>query len=526
MNHTFKAALLAVAACVWLAAPARADDESAPADEASQPSSEGGTSLGGAGVSNGSADKAPVAAPKPASSGPAAAAACPGTSPTAAVDATPGWLGDLAFDPTNNRWLVVSHLGKINGRLMGNNGQPAGAVFTVNTPELTENWSPLAAFGSGKYLVVWVAHGQGSIYGRFISAAGTLEKQFTIAGAGGTPFLNVGGDRTSSLRYDSASRKFVLVWEYRDPVVRTMLTTIDLNGKQGPLAKIGTAKNGGDWGPSVAVNPNGGEYCVAYDQRNSGKWALSPVDAATLAPGKESVVGVVTTNVDIDYNPGTGKYLLIYDAGYAVGVKARILNSCSAADGGADFLLLPNGGYSSAAANSKSKVYAAIGQNWQDYGNSHGIANSAGAVLARKPLFATGSKNGNYLPVIRANTVDGTFAATSSRDYAMTRFVAQIGCGVAGAHPAAPQDLLTWVLPAPNASGSGSVRLAGTAMPSIKKVEILVNLRKVGEAMLVSGAWAYVLDTAPYKGGINLSALATDAAGATHRYTIRFNVAP
>jgi hypothetical protein len=86
------------------------------------------------------------------------------------------------------------------------------------------------------------------------------------------------------------------------------------------------------------------------------------------------------------------------------------------------------------------------------------------------------------------------------------------------------EELVIWALPKDNASGSGLVRLAGTAMAKVRKVEILINLKKVGDAKLQSGLWIYDLDTSPYTGGINMSALATSADGKPFRQTIRYNV--
>jgi hypothetical protein len=84
--------------------------------------------------------------------------------------------------------------------------------------------------------------------------------------------------------------------------------------------------------------------------------------------------------------------------------------------------------------------------------------------------------------------------------------------------------MTTWMQPVFGASGSGVVQLAGTAVEGVTKVDILVNLQKVGTAQLSDGIWAYALDTSPYQGGINLSTLATGAGGKTARDTIRFNV--
>ena len=96
--------------------------------------------------------------------------------------------------------------------------------------------------------------------------------------------------------------------------------------------------------------------------------------------------------------------------------------------------------------------------------------------------------------------------------------------GVGMNSAAADGELIIWAYPQHNDSGSGVVGLGGAALPKIRKVEILVNLKKVGDANLQNGVWHYDLNTAPYSGGINVSALGTMADGKTSRQTIRFNV--
>lgn len=452
--------------------------------------------------------------------------------PTALVDATPGWLGDLAFDSKRNRWLVVSHSGSVYGRLMGNDGKPVGETFVVSGPGHKENWSPLAAYApdADRYLVVWMDFSVGpAMHGRFLSGAGAPGEPFEIALADvpGVGFLNVGGDRTSALRYDAPNRRFVLVWEHREPGFKTKLTTIDLEGRRGKVVEVGGSAGQGNWGPAVAVNEAKGEYCVAYDQRNTRRLAVTRLDAKTLAAEKESVLPLTTTNVDIAYNAKSRKYLLIYDAGYGDGVRGRFLSACDLAGAG-DVLILPKQGYASVAANPYSGAFAAIGQDGQDFGNFYSVVDAGGKKLARQNPF-TQSVKGNFLPVIRANTKDGTFAATSSRDYAMTRFVARIGSGEGVAEetsePEEPKHLgWAWEHPASGQTVSGVVELIGRATPDVTRVDFLLNLKKVGEAEPVGGRWRAELDAAQLHGGLNLSALIFDADGASARYTIRINV--
>ncbi|MBI4348573.1 MAG: hypothetical protein HY553_17160 [Elusimicrobia bacterium] len=460
-----------------------------------------------------------------------------GAAPTAAVDATPGWLGDLAFDSTRGRWLVVSHAGPVHGRIMGNDGKPVTPVFTVSGAGQAQTYAPLAAYSkeADRFLVVWMDFTAGAtMHGRWVSPAGVPGAEFAVptADVPGVVFLNVGGDRSSALRYDSARKRFVLVWEHREEVSKTKLTTIDLEGRRGAVVNVGGTAGGGNWGPSVAVNEDKGEYCVAYDQRNTGRFAVSPVNAATLAVGPESTEARTTTNVDIAYNEKTKRYLLIYDAGYSEGVKGRVLGSCGLGSSSGDRIMLARQGYSSAAANPKNGTYAAIGQDGEDFGNFYSVVNGEGKITARSNPFPFSAK-GNFLPVIRANTNDGTYAATSSRDYAMTRFVAKIGSGEGVEEPAptpSPEPEMPasmgWIWHHPDNGGTvdGTAELEGEATHDVAHVDILVNLHKVGEAHLTHGRWRYALDTSYLKGGVNLSALIKDAHGNTARYTIRINV--
>ena len=183
------------------------------------------------------------------------------SNPSAAVDATPGWLGDLAFDTKNNKWLVVSkHDGPIYGRIMGNDGNAITDVFKISSDELTGGWSPLVAYSkdADKFLVVWVDYSNGwNLYGRFVSSDKSMGNQFKINSV--NPYMNIGGDRTSSIQYDSKNKKFVIIWENREGRHSAVFTTIELDGKQGPSVELTDGENSGINGPSIAVNEDKNE---------------------------------------------------------------------------------------------------------------------------------------------------------------------------------------------------------------------------------------------------------------------------
>ena len=450
--------------------------------------------------------------------------------PSTAVDATPGWMGDLAFDSSHDRWLVVSSDGRMRGRVMSADAQPVTPVFDLAGNETAAG---LAAYSpaAGRYLVLWSDYAGGArLGGRWVSSEGVPGAPVDVpVDVAGTPLFGVGGDRTAALRYDQARGKFVLVFEHRAPGPHVKLTTIGLDGKRGPIVEVGALAAGGNFGPSVAVNGDKNEYCVAYDQRNGPRWAVSRVDAATLAAGPESSEAGVITNVEMSYDPKTKRYLVVYDLAYGT-LRGRFLRSCNLADSAGDFLIMEHQGLGSAAIDPASGRFATIGQDGEDYGNRYSVFTSTGGLVARRNPYSSG-RNGNFLPVIRANTNDGTFAAISARDYEVTRLVTGIGGPGDGVDlsPAVPPPPLPaslgwrWLSPGEGGEISGTAKLEGEATADVKAVDVLVNLKKVGSAALVGGHWRYELDSRPYSGATNLSAVVADASGNTGRWSIGVN---
>ena len=346
--------------------------------------------------------------------------------PTPLADATPGWFGQLAYSPVADAWLVVSQAGGIAGRVMGRDGSPRTDVFAISPADQSASWAPSVAYAPGAdlFLVVWVDYTSGwQAWGRFVGSDGAV-RGAAFALALDQPIPNQGGDRTSALAWDEARARFVYAWH------GTHLVTIDLEGALGPVVDLVDASPDEHWGASVAVDPDAGEYCVAYDRRNDASFGLTPVDAATSTAGAESTVGITTTNALVVHNALERRYLVVYDTGYVSGVKALLLGSCDLGDVVAAFDVLPGIG-TAAAWNPRSDQYAVIAQNAADDGNTWVVLDATGAVLASGDPFL-GDSEGNYAPEIAPDTADGSFAAISSREYAQTRFVAGLGFQVAG----------------------------------------------------------------------------------------------
>ncbi len=348
--------------------------------------------------------------------------------PAPSTDATVGWGGSLAYNPVNNTWLVTS--GAVDGvsaRIMRNDGSAQTPEFKI-APGGAEP-KPAFAPDLNKYLVVWINFDQSKaiIYGRFLNPDGSfIGAQFKIfQDSDGASFLYP----NSILRYDSKNKKFVFIWEYRNPGVGINLITISRTGIPGtvvPVARGGTGSNA----PSLAINENNNEYCVAYDKRSDAapKIATRRIDAATLTVGAESVFSSLAQYAGIVYNSEDRQYLVAWDD-YTGSVKGRILNSCNINDSSGSILTLGAGGTQSVAYNSKSKRYAVIVQDGNDFNNTYFILNSSGGRVGSGIAFAgsRSGRGGNFYPVIAANTTDGTFAATSAIDYNPTRFAPNIG---------------------------------------------------------------------------------------------------
>jgi len=348
--------------------------------------------------------------------------------PTDLADATPGWFGQLAYSPVADAWFVASQSGGIVGRMMGDDGSPRTDVFNVSPGGQDASWAPAVAYAPDADLfgVVWVDYTDDGwqAWARFVRSDGTTRGEALPMDLG-QPVPNLGGERASDLAWDAPNGRFVYVWH------GTFLTTLDLDGTLGPIVSLTDASPNEHWGASVAVNPDAGEYCMAYDRRNDASFALTPVDAATLRAGRETTTPITSTRVLVTYDTTHEQYLVTYDNGYVTGVKAFLLGSCDLGDVVASFDVMPGIATTSLACNPVSEQYAIIAQNAADDGNTWVIFDGSGTVLASGDPFL-GSTTGNYAPEIAPDTAHGTFAAISSREYTQTRFVSQIGFDTVG----------------------------------------------------------------------------------------------
>jgi hypothetical protein len=350
------------------------------------------------------------------------------------IDATSGWRGGVAYNSTNNTWLVVSQ--DVNGRIIDNNGVQITPQFKINDFQSTSGLSPKVAYAQNlnKYLVIWDS--VGTTHARFVNPDGSLGSVSSSPQGSAAIFLP-----NSILRYDSKNKKFVFVWEGRTPAINVYLQTIDaVTGVFGPIIKVTTDDTLRNWAPALAVNDSTNsinvsgayntEYCVIYDTRNQGGVALRTVNGATGAVGPETFIteAAGAGDVSLSYDSNHNKYLATWMEGFVIGTRAKLLNSCDGTDGGKIFTVKTSLGAAISAYNPRSDQYGIVGVNWRDAANGFIIINSNGTIIKTGDLFTAEKSNtfGNFAPVIAPNINDGTFGVISSENYVLTRFIPNV----------------------------------------------------------------------------------------------------
>ena len=161
------------------------------------------------------------------------------------------------------------------------------------------------------------------------------------------------------------------------------------------------------------------------------KILVKKVDAASGSASQEYEASQHTmghpSSPSADYDPSTGKYLVAWSM--PQGTKGRYLQNCVPT--GNEFLIKEKLHTPFISYNSKSNLYGIIGEITVPASNAGGngeenyylFVGSSGNTIDGGRIFTDFGPTGNKLPVIAANTQDGTFAAISSKDYGVTRFV-------------------------------------------------------------------------------------------------------
>jgi hypothetical protein len=353
---------------------------------------------------------------------------------TKVVEATPGWNGGVAYSPQSDAWLVVSGApDRISAALIDNSGEPRTLPFIVNQSD-SEVGSPRVVYVEDiqKFLVLWETYQSNSaskIYGRFLDPNGVfLGNAFVVNPSS----VGVSYPPATTPAYDVLRSLFVLAWEQRGggAIASIQLQTLSHEGRPGRLIQV-TPLTGARYGyPDIATGKTG-EYCMVYTRGEEEGIIVRKVDAETLALGAETVLPVRGFGFpQIEYNSRNGEYLVTYasyDLQEMVGV---ILSSCDGAVSRKTFSIT-GGPYSTLAYNPTSNTFGAIGQAAEGLFNNFIALNTDGEVIpgTEKQVFLDAGF-GNFSPSIGANSRNGTYGVVSSRDYAIQRFIPDMGFGI------------------------------------------------------------------------------------------------
>jgi hypothetical protein len=224
----------------------------------------------------------------------------------------------VAFDPTNNRYLVVwREMGadeNIRGQLVNADGTLSGTVFNITTA-LGDQIDPRVSFDplKNRFLVVWENSSDGSIRGQLLNANGTPNGlELTISSAG--------QEANPSITFDVINDRYLVAWDrFVDGTVREDIygRYVNADGST-PAASflIANSPNVVQLYPAVSANFFCGNVLTAFTVTDAGfsslDIALTTVGSCTPDPGLAWVTGE-TNGVNPDSGPSGTSFIFKVD---------------------------------------------------------------------------------------------------------------------------------------------------------------------------------------------------------------------
>ena len=364
----------------------------------------------------------------------------------AAAGAWPGMslrFPDIAYDPTNNVYLVVASP-MAHGRFQTADGVPVGASDFYIPSSAAYNQGTRVEYGDGKFLVVWLdvrndpAGNQAFVYGRFVSY-----------GAGGAPafagpdFLigaAVGGvnpERAPAVAYSSVSQRFLVVYHQNgggaQPGQDTRAQLVSTNGQLvgGPINV--SFDNHSQLEVAVGYSPASNKFLVAsrHFYEPVGPAAIrtrtvSAVDGALGEPADMAIAG--NTNIpEVSYNTKNNQFLLSWwQASGSSGIYyGRLVNADGTAAAPAAPMIVNYGGYDSLGVdyNVRADTFFAVVHGrapatfpQEDVGAE---VSGNGVPSPEFDVTVTGNKLGNFYPRIAASTARNEWMMVTSTAFAI-----------------------------------------------------------------------------------------------------------
>jgi hypothetical protein len=365
----------------------------------------------------------------------------------AASGAWPGFAlrrPDIAFDPVNNVFLVISGPAT-HGRFVSADGVPLGVDFPISA-STAYNQTPRVAYGDGKFLVTWLDvrsdpnGGNAWVYGRLVSFGANGAP--TFAGADfliGAAVPGVHGERGAAVAYSTTSKRFLVAYHQyggggqpgNDIRGQLVSDTGQLVG--GPINISFDNHFQGEVG--VGYSPASDLFLVAY------RHFYEPAGPATIQTRTVNAVsGALGTAADIEaasnvdapevtYDSKAGKFWVSWwrglpppNGGLYLG---RSIHPDGTPAGGATPMIVNYGGYDSLGI-----AYSTLADTY--FLVIHGRApatfpqedvgaeiTSAGVPGVEFDVTATGNTLGNFNPRIAASTTRNEWMMVTSTGFAV-----------------------------------------------------------------------------------------------------------
>ncbi len=365
----------------------------------------------------------------------------------------------VAFDTTNNAYLVVWGVIPIGARFVSANGVPLGTPVQVNTSGADRQAAAVRVACGGEVnacLVAWIEENPSAVMGRLIRYSGG-NVQFLTA-----PFVvnqNGAAKLTSSapaVAYSSAG-EFLVAWtEYgNSPDIKGQRVNVSGSrvGGEIPIA-VSSLWEGF---PSLTYNSAQNEYLVAYyfeaGSSNVGAQRVQP-GTGGLIGGRNTLYGSVFDQYpEIAYNSVRNQFLAITwgfgGCGTCWMLHGQLADGSTQPIGGSLSLAAGGGGDGVGLAyNPFTNSYFAVYQS-QMNDEVWGVPiSSSGAPGSQFQVTVSGT-SGSVQPRVAANPSSSTWLAAASNHYAsiMGQMLSATGGG-GSAPPPAPSSGCTSPQPA------------------------------------------------------------------------------
>ena len=231
---------------------------------------------------------------------------------------------DSSWDPVNQVYLVVSAYGVHHGIFVNRFGIPVTGAFQIKSGAShfpRARYSQHLNGGQGGFLVTWAQEdgpGQHSLHTRTVAYPGILlGAENVLSDITSPPWLESG----AAIGYSPASQRFYVAWmtyptASSAPSFHLAGRLVSLDGAG--MSPIQTLSSGLGRDPGVAWNSSTNEFGVSFNAENGGGTAgfsafarVSAVDGSFARQTFNFIPGFTFIS-DIDYNPGTGRYVMTW----------------------------------------------------------------------------------------------------------------------------------------------------------------------------------------------------------------------